>query len=161
MRDALHGRDFGEQLGEEAEFAEEFEATRGSAFDEELGQFFTDAFRGYDIDFARVSVDGGESCRFDGVTETRSEADGAQHAEFVFSETAGGVADGADDSCGKISAATDEVEDFAGVVAHQQAVDSEIAALDIFFGSLGIDDLVGMAAVGITDIGAERGDFDF
>ncbi len=161
LRDAFHRGDFGEHLGEEAEFVEEFEATAGSALGEELGDLFADAFRGNDVDFARVSADGDESCGFDGVAETRSEADGAQHAEFVFSETAGGVADGADDSCGKISAAADEVEDFAGVVAHQQAVDSEIAALDIFFGSLGIDDLVGMAAVGITDIGAEGGDFDF
>src|SRR5258708_2681863 len=159
LRDAFHSGDLGEQLGEEAEFVEEFEATAGSALGEEVGGFFADAVRGHDVDFARVSADGGGRCRFDGVGETRSEADGAQHAEFVFGETAGWVADGADDSCGKISAAADEVEDFAGVVAHQQAVDSEIAALDIFFGGLRINNLIGMAAVGIADIGAEGGDF--
>lgn len=146
-------------MGEEAEFVKELEATAGSALGEELGELFADAFRGNDVDFARVSADGGESCGFDGVAETRSEADGTQHAEFVFGETAGWVADGADDSCGKISAAADEVEDFAGVMAHEKAVDGEIAALHVFFRRLGIDDLVGMAAVGIADIGAEGGDF--
>src|SRR5260370_22642098 len=89
LRDAFHSGDLGEQLGEEAEFVEEFEATAGSALGEELGELFADAFRGNDVDFARVSADGGESCGFDGVAETRSEADGAQHAEFVFGETAG------------------------------------------------------------------------
>src|SRR5258707_9604640 len=95
LREAFHSGDLGEQLGEEAEFVEEFEATAGSALGEELGEFFADTFRGNDVDFARVSTDGGESCRFDGVAETRSEADGAQHAEFVFGETAGGDDGGA------------------------------------------------------------------
>src|SRR5260370_26596146 len=160
LRDAFHSGDFGEQLGEEAEFVEESEATAGSALGEELGELFADAFRGNDVDFARVSADGGESCGFDGVAETRSEADGAQHAEFVFCETAGWVTDGADDSCGKIGPAADEVEDLAGVMEHEKAVDGEIATLHVFFRRLGIDDLVGMAAVGIADIGAEGGDFD-
>src|SRR5258706_12829808 len=90
LRDAFHSGDFGEQLGEEAEFVEEFEATAGSALGEELGELFAGAFRGDDVDFARVSMDGGESCGVDGGAETRSEADGAQHAEVVFGETAGG-----------------------------------------------------------------------
>src|SRR5260370_16321035 len=141
LRDAFHSGDLGEQLGEEAEFVEEFEATAGSAVGEELGELFADAFRGHDVDFARVSEDGGESCGFDGVAETRSEADGAQHAEFVFGETARWVADGADDSCGKISAAADEVEDFAGVMAHEKAVDGEIPAPHVFFSRLAIDAL--------------------
>jgi len=67
LRDAFHSGDFGEQLGEEAEFVEEFEATAGSALGEELGELFADAFRRNDVDFARVSADGGESCGFDGV----------------------------------------------------------------------------------------------
>jgi hypothetical protein len=44
-------------------------------------------------------------------------------------------------------------------VAHEEAVDGEITALDIFFGSLRINDLIGMAAVGVADIRAEGGDF--
>ena len=106
-------------------------------------------------------ADGSEGCGFDGVAEARGEADGAQHAEFVFGETAGRFADGADNSGGKIGATTDEVEDFADVVAHEKAVDGEIAALDVFLGRLGIDDLVGMAAIGVAEVGAKRGDLDF
>jgi hypothetical protein len=45
-------------------------------------------------------------------------------------------------------------------MAHEEAVDGEIAALDIFFGSLGVDDLVGMAAVGIADVGTEGSNLD-
>src|SRR5258708_19809616 len=92
LRDAFHSGDFGEQLGEEAEFVEEFEATAGSALGEELGELFADALRGNDVDFARVSADGGESCGFDGVAETRSEADGAPHAEFSFRPPSASVA---------------------------------------------------------------------
>ena len=105
-------------------------------------------------------ADGSEGCWFDGVAEARGEADSAEHAEFVFGETAGSIADGADDSFSEIGAAADKVENFTGVVAHEEAVDGEIAALHIFFRSLGIDDLVGMAAVGIADVRAECGDFD-
>ena len=112
------------------------------------------------MDFACVLTDGGERSGFDGVAEASGEADGAEHAEFVFCETAGRLADGADDFGGEIDAAANEVKDFARVMAHEQTVDREIAALDVFFGSLGIDDLVGMAAVGIADIRAECGDFD-
>ena len=154
---AISGSNFGEQ----AEFVEKFEGTAGGAFGEQLGEFFADALGGDNTDFAGVFADGGEGCGFDGVAEARGEADGAEHAEFVFGETAGRLADGANDSGGEIVAAADEVEDFAGVVAHEQAVDGEIAALDVFFGRLGIDDLVGMAAIGVTEVGAEGGDFDF
>jgi hypothetical protein len=46
-------------------------------------------------------------------------------------------------------------------VAHEETVDGEIAALDVFLGGLGIDDLVGMAAIGVAEVGAKRGDLDF
>jgi hypothetical protein len=113
------------------------------------------------VDFVRVLADGGEGCGFDGVTEARGEADGAEHAEFVFGKTTGRLADGADDSGGEVTAAADEVENLAGIVAHEKAVDGEIAALDVSFRSQRIDNLVGMAAVGVADIGAEGGDFNF
>jgi hypothetical protein len=160
LRDAFHGGDFGEKFGEEAEFVKEFEATAGGAFGEELGKFFADALGGNDVNFLRMLANGGEGCGFDGVVEACGEAHGAEHTEFVFGETPGGLADGADDFGGEIGAAADEVEDFAGIVAHEQAVDGEVAALDVLFGCLGIDDLVGMAAVGVADVGTERGDFD-
>ena len=106
-------------------------------------------------------ADGSVGRGFHGVAEARGEADCAEHTKFVFGETAGRFADGADDFGGEISAAADEIEDFAGVVAHEESVDGEIAALDVFLRHLGIDDLVGMAAIGVAEIGTKRGDFDF
>ena len=134
LGDAFHGGDFGKQFAEKAEFVEEFETTAGGSFGKEFGEFFANALGGNDVDFAGVFADGGKSCGFDGVAKARGEADGAQHAELVFGEAARRLADGADGFGGKIGAAADEVEDFASVVTHQQAVDGEIAALNIFFG---------------------------
>jgi hypothetical protein len=133
LGDAFHGGDFGQQFRKEAEFVEELEATAGGAFGEEFGEFFSDALGGDDMDFICVPADGGESGGFDGVSEASRKPDGAEHAEFVFGETAGGIADGADDFSGEIGATADEVENFAGVVAHEEAVDGEIAALNVFF----------------------------
>jgi len=112
------------------------------------------------VDFASVFEDSAEGFGLDGVPEACGEADGAEHAEFVFGEAPGRLADGPDDFGGEIGAAADEVEDFAGVVAHEETIDREITALDVFFGCLGIDDLIGMTAIGVAEVGAKRGDFD-
>jgi len=160
LSDTFHGGDFGEKFGQEAEFIEKFEGSAGGAFGEELGEFLADAFRGNNMDCSRVHSDGGEGFRLDGVVEACSETHGAEHPEFVFGETPRRFADGADDSGGEIGAAAHKVEDFAGVMAHQEAVDGEIAALDIFFGCFRVDDLIGMAAVRVAEVGAEGGDFD-
>jgi hypothetical protein len=46
-------------------------------------------------------------------------------------------------------------------VAHEESIDGEIAALDVFSRSLGVDDLIGVPAVGIAHVGAEGSDFYF
>ena len=46
-------------------------------------------------------------------------------------------------------------------MAHEESIDGEIAALDVFLRSLGVDDLIGMATVGIAQVGAEGSDFYF
>ena len=161
LRDTFHGGDFRENFGEDVEFVEEFEGAARGAFSEKLGEFFAETLGGDDMNFFGVLADGGKGCRFDGVTEARGEADSAEHAELIFGEPARGLADSADDFGGEIGAATDKIEDFAGVVAHEKTVDREIAALHVFFGRVGIDDLVGMAAVGVANVGAEGGHFDF
>ena len=61
----------------------------------------------------------------------------------------------------EIGLAGDEVENFAGVMAHHETVDGEIAALHILFGAGGEDDALGVAAVGGADVGAECRDFNF
>jgi hypothetical protein len=161
LGDVFHGGDFREDLREQVERVEKFERAAGSALSEETSEFLANAFSGDDIDFVGLLADGGEGGGFDGVTETCGEADGAEHAEFVFRETPHGIADGADDSRGEVGAAADEVENFTRVVAHEESIDGEIAALDVFSRSLGVDDLIGVPAVGIAHVGAEGSDFYF
>jgi hypothetical protein len=140
---------------------EKFEPAPSGTFREEFGELLADAFRGNDADFFCMLADSGERCGFNCVVEASGEAHGAQHAKLVFSETAGWFTNGADNSGGKIGAAADEIEELFCVVTHKQAIDGEIAALHVFFGCPGINNLVGMAAVRVADIGAEGGDFDF
>jgi hypothetical protein len=143
LGDVFHGGDFREDLREQVERVEKFERAAGSALSEETSEFLANAFSGDDIDFVGLLADGGE------------------HAEFVFRETPHGIADGADDSRGEVGAAADEVENFTRVVAHEESIDGEIAALDVFSRSLGVDDLIGVPAVGIAHVGAEGSDFYF
>ena len=108
--------------------------------------------------------------RFDGVAEAGGEADGAEQAELVFVEAAMGIADGADDAGIEIGQAADVIEEscadggrlqildgpkLCGI--EQQAVDGEVAALDVFGGIGGVANLVGMAAVGVDAVAAEGG----
>ena len=161
LRDAFHGGDFREELGEKIEFIEELEAAAGGAFGEGLGEFLADALGRDDMNFVGVLANSSEGCGFDGVAEARGKTGSAEHAELVFGEAVGGFPDGANDSGGEVGTAADEVEDFIGVVAHEQAVDGEVAPLNVLLRSLSIDDLIGVAAVGIAEVGAEGGDFDF
>ena len=50
--------------------------------------------------------------------------------------------------------------ELAGRRIEQQAVDGEVAALDIFLRTLAETHLVGMAAIAVADVTAEGGDFD-
>ncbi len=72
-----------------------------------------------------------------------------------------GFADGANNSGGQVSAAADIVKDFARVVLHEQAVDREVTARNVFLWGPSVDDLVRMAAIGIAHIAAEGSDFYF
>ena len=113
------------------------------------------------VNARRQRADGREGFRLDAVAEARGEAHGAQHAQLVFVEAALGIADGADDAGLEIVAAADVVEDAIAVQRiQQQAVDGEVAALDVLLRALWCSDLVGMAAVGVGAVGAEGGDLD-
>jgi len=46
-----------------------------------------------------------------------------------------------------------------GQGVEQEAIDGEVAALDVFFGAQGVAHRIGMAAVGVSGVGAEGGDF--
>src|SRR5215472_2663442 len=161
LRYTLHGGDFRQKHVEQPHLVEQFEATARSALGEKSGELFANALCRDHMNFPRVLDDGREGPGFDGIAEPRGEARGAQHAEFVLGEAARRIADGANHSHAEIRAATDEIKDFTGVVTHEQPVDGEVATLHVFLGSSGINNLVGVTAVGIANIRAEGGNFDF
>ena len=112
------------------------------------------------MNFGSEDLDGVECGGIDLVIEARGETHGAQHAEFVFFETAVGIADGADDSFFQVVLAADEIENLVGGGIQHHAVDGEVAALRVFAGIFGEADFVGMAAIGVAEVGTEGGDFD-
>src|SRR5207249_760448 len=92
--------------------------------------------------------------------EWRRESHRAQHAQFIFSKTQLWLADRADDSSVQILSPTNKIEHFVLEGVQQQAVDGEIAALNVLAGILAEPYLIGMAAVGIADIRTEGCDLD-
>ena len=105
-------------------------------------------------------LNGSRSLRLDGVPEARRESHRAQHAQFIFSKTQLWLADRADDSSVQILSPTNKIEHFVLEGVQQQAVDGEIAALNVLAGILAEPYLIGMAAVGIADIRTEGCDLD-
>jgi hypothetical protein len=99
--------------------------------------------------------------------EPRGKADGAQHAQLVFGVAQFGVADGTDDSKSEVSASAHEIQHSSievtvGVVGdrvEQQAVDGEVAALDIFARVGGKTNCVGASTVRVGTVVAKGGDF--
>ncbi len=158
--DALHPRDLGQHGREQAGGVEQFEAAARRAFREQAGEFVANALGGNLVDFRRQAANGGEGGELNGEAESCRETDGAKHAEFVFLEAEFRVADGADEARIEIGAAADQIDHLAGARIHQQSVDREIAAANVVGRRMRIDHAIGMAAVGVADIGAERGDFD-
>src|ERR1051325_11404878 len=68
--------------------------------------------------------------------------------------------DGAHDLLAQIFLSTDEIKDLAVFRIEQQAIDSEIAPLDILFRFFRVGHLVRVTAVGVKAIGPEGGNFD-
>src|ERR1700740_3537699 len=104
------------------------------------------------MDFLCQSPDGGEGVRFDAVAEASGKANRPQHAQLILCKSPLGVADGADYAGLQVGLAPNEIENFSRVVSHEQTVDGEIAARDIFFRLAGVDNLVRVTAIGIADV---------
>jgi hypothetical protein len=92
--------------------------------------------------------------------KTGGKSHGSNHAQLVFAKTIFRISDGANDPGAQIFLPADEIEDFIRERVEHQAIDREVAALYIFFGRIGIFDAIGMAAVGIADIGSKRRDLN-
>ena len=156
----MHAGDFGQQFRQQPGLLQQLEGAARGAFGEQFGQFLAQAFGRDLMNLRRGGLDGGEGRRLDGVIKARGKSHGANHAQLVFAEAHVGLADGADDARADVLAAADEIEHLAGFRVEHQAVDGEVAAADVFLGRSGIFHAIGMAAVGIADVGAKRGHFD-
>src|SRR5947209_5106791 len=95
---------------------------------------------------------------FDGVSEARREAHGAEHAQLVFGETTLSITDGADNLFLQVFAPAYKIENIAALGIEQHAVDGEVAAGHIFPWVVAEAHFVGMAAVGVADVAAKRRD---
>src|SRR5713226_962727 len=113
------------------------------------------------MDLGHVQANGAKRFGFDLEAESRGESHRTHHAQFVFRETAAGLADGSNDFSFQVSLSANVVEHFAAVVAHQQAVDGKVAALNVLLRRLRIDDTVRVAAVAVAHIRAEGSYFHF
>src|SRR5712692_11979383 len=99
-----------------------------------------------------MAANGAKCCGFNFETEPRGEAHRAHHAEFVFRETANGLADSSNCFCFEVGLSADEVEHFAAVMAHQQAIDGKVAALHILLRRFRINHTVWVASVAVTHV---------
>jgi hypothetical protein len=158
--DPFHARDFRQNFGEELGVVEELEAAASGAFGEDFGQLVADALGGNLENIRDKFRDREESAALDCIAETRSKSHGANHAQLVFAEAIFGISDGANDSGAQVFLAADEIENFIRERVEHQAVDGEVAALYIFFRPGGVFNPIRMAAIGVANVAAERGDFD-
>src|SRR5579864_495956 len=71
-----------------------------------------------------------------------------------------GLADSANDALLQVFASAHVVKDFAGIGIEQQAVDGEVAALHVHARIFGELDFVRMAAVRVSTVTAEGGNFN-
>ncbi len=112
------------------------------------------------MDLRHVLANGAKRCSFDFEAETRRESHRSHHAEFVFRETAAGLADGSNDFGFEVGLSAHEIEHFSRVVPHQQSVDRKVSALHIFLRGLRINDTVWVPAITVAHVRAECGNFD-
>ena len=135
---ALHARDLGQDLYEQAGAIKQLEGAPGVAFGEHAGQLVADALVRDLCELARMSRHGGHGRGFDLEAEPGGEADAAQHAQLVLGEAEIGGADGAEKAAGEVGASANKVEHPFVQVGHegieQHAVDGEVAARYIFAG---------------------------
>jgi hypothetical protein len=158
---ALHCRNLRQNLTEKPGLLQQFEGSACSPFGQHLRQFFAHAFGRDLLNFSDVPANGTEGRLLDCEAEPRRETDRSHHPQLVFGKAAIGIADGANHTRVEVLLSADEVQYFAGVVPHQQAIDSEVPSLHVFLRSLRINHAVGMTPVAITKVRTKRGDLYF
>ena len=161
LLDAFHVFDFRQELVQQARFVQQFECAARVAFSEHLGEFVANAFVADLVNFRSKAPNSRECRRINRVFEASGKADGAQHTQLIFAKAPFRIANGTDQLAFEILAPADEVE-YAVVVEriHEQTVDGEIAPLHVFARIGAVGNLVGMAAIGVDAVIAERCNLD-
>ena len=151
------GGDFGEDVFQEAAFAEEVEAAGGIGRPKKLEQFVADAFGADGPDLRGEGLEGGEGFGLDLKIELCGKANGPKEAEMVLIEAGGGGADGADQFGAEVLFAADPIVEFLANRLEIEAVDGEIASLSIGL-SVAEADVFGVAAILVIRFGTVSGD---
>ncbi len=160
LLDALHGRDFGQDLLKQTTRIEQLEARACAAFRQDTDQFVTYTFRRYPEYEGREASHGGEGFALDVEAEPRGESHGADEPEVVFLKPDHGIADRADHMILQVGFPADVVKLLAREGVEEQAVDGEVAAQCVF-ARAGLEaHTLGAAAVVVVEIAAESGNFD-
>src|SRR5713101_6607330 len=152
--DALHSRDFRQYLGKEAGLVQKLKPPPGRAFGQQLRKFIAQALRGDLLDLVSMPANGIQRRRFKFETKPSGETRRSQQAQFVLAKTAIRFADRADEPNPQISLPANIVEHFARVVAHQQPVNREIAALHVFLGGAREHYRIRMPPVRVANVSA-------
>src|SRR6202050_3259711 len=133
-------------------------AVRG-AFGEHLGQLVAQTLRGNRRYLRCELLNRQKGPDFDSIAKARGEANRAQKAQSVFRESLLRVTDRPENSGAQVPLPSGKIQYLAGSRIHHHSIDGEIAPGYILLRRLGKNHLVGVATIGITDVGAKRRNF--
>src|SRR5580704_2132160 len=158
--DSFHGLDLGQNFMQQSGFVEQQKSLPGAAFRQHLAEFIANPLLRHVTNLRCQRLNRLKSFGLDGVAKTRRKADGTQHPKLVLGKAPLGIANGSNDPVLQILLPPDEIQDLVRVRIEQQAIDGEIAALNIFLRIFAEANLVGMTAVAVSDVAAKRGNLD-
>src|SRR5579864_4607022 len=144
----------------QAGFIEQLKGTPGMALGEHSRKFIANPLARDLMNLGCELPDRSESCRLNRVLKTRGEPDCAQHAQCVFAKAKCGISNCTNNFCIEVLPPADKIQHFVLHRIEQQAVNGEVAALNIFARITAETDFIGMAAVGISHITTKRRHFN-
>jgi hypothetical protein len=111
LLNALHARDLGKNLSQEASLIQKFKGSPRTSLGEHLGQLVAYSLTADKVDFWCQSSHGGSRCGVQLEAEAGSEAHGAQHAQVVFFKAQLGLTNGPDDAGFEVGQSAHVVDD--------------------------------------------------
>ncbi len=156
---AARRRQFGHGGGEQSRLDQQPDTTAAIGVGQDQAQLGRDPLGADHLNLLGHLFDGLARGRIDLEAEHRGEPHGPQQPQLVFAEPGCRIADRSNNAAGQIVLPADEVDHLRSLGVVEQAVDREVAALGVVAGRAEGDG-VGMSAVGILGIAAERGHLD-